>query len=148
MSIGSTSGFTQAEVKGSSFVDLPFGPDASTVLSDDALHRGQSDTSAFKLLVAMKPLKCSEKLIRVFRVESCAVVTNKEDKLPVDCRLVNLNDRSLTAAAIFDGIGQKVREHLLDQSGVAIDRRQGPYPPVNLSVGGFGFEVVANVLNQ
>jgi hypothetical protein len=77
--------FTQAEVEGSSFVDLRFSPDASTVLSDDALHRGESDTGAFKLLVAVKPLKCSKRLVGVLRVESCAVVPDEKHKLALDC---------------------------------------------------------------
>ena len=51
-------------------------------------------------------------------------------------------------AGIFDGIGQKVREHLLDQSGIAIDGRLRPYTPVNLPVGGFGLKIVEHVLNQ
>ena len=45
-------GFTQSEVKRRSLVDLCFGPDASTVFSDDALHRGQSHAGPFKCLVA------------------------------------------------------------------------------------------------
>jgi hypothetical protein len=113
--------FIQGEGKRCSPVDLGFGPYASAVLSDDALHRGEPHPGAFKLFVAVKPLKCSKQFFGVLGVESGAVVPNEKHKLAVDCRLVNFNDRALTAAGIFDGIGQKVREHLLDQSGVAID---------------------------
>src|SRR5260370_16798811 len=98
-------GCTQGKVKCCSLVRIRFGPDASAVLSDDAPHRGESQTGAFKLLVAVKPLKCSKKLVGVFGIESCAVVPNEKHELSLDCRLVNLNDRSLTATRIINGPG-------------------------------------------
>ena len=76
---------TQAEVKRRSLVDLSVSPDAPSVLSDDALHRGEPHASAFKLFVVVKPLKYSKKLIGIFRVESCAVVSNKKHELTLDC---------------------------------------------------------------
>src|ERR1700733_11043012 len=76
---------TQAEVKCRSLVDLSVSPNAPSVLSDDALHRGEPHASAFKFLVVVKPLKHSKKLIAVFRVESCAVVSNKKHQLALDC---------------------------------------------------------------
>src|SRR5579863_7837923 len=97
--------FTQAEVKRSSFVDFRFGPDPPTVLSDDALHRGETHAGAFKLCVAVKPLKCSEKLVGVFRVESGPVVPDENHQLALDCRLIDFNDCVFTTARIFDGIG-------------------------------------------
>src|SRR5882762_5950842 len=78
-------GFTQAEVKRRSLVGLGIGPDASPVFSDDALHRGKSHAGAFKLLVGVKPLKCSKKLLGIFRIESCAIVANEKHKLAVAC---------------------------------------------------------------
>src|ERR1700694_407877 len=77
--------FTQAEVKRRSLVGLGIGPDASPVFSDDALHRGKSHAGAFKLLVGVKPLKCSKKLVGILRIESCAIVANEKHKLAVDC---------------------------------------------------------------
>src|ERR1700730_726333 len=77
--------FTQAEEKRRSIVSLGFGPDASPVFSDDALHRSKSHAGAFKLLVGVKPLKCSKKLVGIFRIESCAIVANEKHKLAVDC---------------------------------------------------------------
>ena len=77
--------FTKAEVKCRSLVDLTVSPDVPSVLSDDALHRGESNASAFKLFVVVKPLKYSKKLIGIFRVESCAVVSNKKHELALDC---------------------------------------------------------------
>src|ERR1700687_1057292 len=88
MSVGCTThgrSFTQAEEKRRSLVSLGCGPDASPVLSDDALHRGKSHAGAFKLLVGVKPLKCSKKLVGIFRIESCAIVANEKHKLAVDC---------------------------------------------------------------
>src|ERR1700737_3717711 len=77
--------FTQAEVKRRSLVGLGFGPDAPPVLSDDSLHRGKSHAGSFKLLVGVKPLKCSKKLLGIFRIESCAIVANEKHKLAVAC---------------------------------------------------------------
>ena len=68
VAVDRASSFTQAEVRRSTFVEFRLGPDASAVLSDDALHGGEPNAGAFKLFVAVEPLKCSEKLVGVFRV--------------------------------------------------------------------------------
>ena len=62
--------FTQAEVKRRSLVGLGFGPRCVPMLSDDVLHRGKSHAGAFKLLVGVKPLKCSKELVGIFRIIS------------------------------------------------------------------------------
>ena len=118
------------------------------MFSNDPLDRGESYAGALKFLIAVKPLKCSEKFIGVFRVESCAVVPNENYCSAIDYRLVDLYHGWVTSAAIFDGVRQKIREHLLDQSWVAIHRWQRAYTPVDLPVRGVGLEIVENILNQ
>jgi hypothetical protein len=73
----------QAEVKRCSLVGLGIGPDASPVLSDDALHCGKSHAGAFKLFVGVKPLKCSKKLLGIFRIESGAIVANEKHRFAI-----------------------------------------------------------------
>src|SRR6266436_6105253 len=54
----------KADINRCAFVDLRFGPDASTVALHDALCDGQADAGAFELLGAVETLKGSEKLRR------------------------------------------------------------------------------------
>ena len=68
--------------------------------------------------------------------------------LTVDRHLVDLDDSVLSAPGIFDGIGQKVRESLLQQPWVAIDSGQRTNMPIDFSSIDFRFKVLENVLYE
>ena len=103
------------------------------MLADDALNSRQPDSGAFKFFSSMKPLKRSEELARMFCVESGTVVPNIDHGFAVDRHLIDLDHSVLSAPSVFDGIGQKVRESLLQQPWVAIDGGQRTNMPIDLS---------------
>src|SRR5713226_6390597 len=65
----------QAEVKGSTLIDLRFGPDAPAVLMNDSLNSGQSHACSLEVLLAVQALKDAEQLVGIFHIEAHAVVT-------------------------------------------------------------------------
>src|SRR5207249_4832250 len=69
------------EVERGPLADDGLSPDVSAVLAHDALHRGESDASAGKLIKPVQALKGVEKLPRVFHVEAGAVVAHEVDPL-------------------------------------------------------------------
>src|SRR5690349_4315364 len=74
---------SESEEKRRALVGLRLGPDAAPVPVNDALHDGQTDTRALKILGAMQPLKHNEKFGRVLHVETGAVVADKINTLMV-----------------------------------------------------------------
>ena len=75
------------------------------MLSDDSLHSGESYPGAFKLFVAVKPLKGSEQFVGIFLIKSGAIVANVDYDLIISGGLVNLNHSSFSTAGVFHGIG-------------------------------------------
>src|ERR1700726_3848759 len=68
--------------------------------------------------------------------------------LTVNRNLIDLDHRVLSAPGIFDGVGQKVRESLLQQPWVAIDSGQRTNMPLDFSSIDFRFKVLEDVLYE
>src|SRR5579871_3680823 len=62
------------KIKSCALTHRPLRPHLSPVALDDALHRGQPDTCAFKLFLGMQPLKRGKQLVHIGHVEAHAVV--------------------------------------------------------------------------
>src|SRR5713226_9724989 len=65
---------SQVEVKRGAFVELGFGPDAPTMLVNDALHGGEPYPRTLKILRPVQSLEHSEKLIGILHAEAHPVV--------------------------------------------------------------------------
>src|SRR5712692_5196857 len=71
----------QAEKKGSTLIDLRFGPDAPAVLMNDSLNGGQSHACSFEILATVQPLKDAKQFVSIFHIEAHAVVAYEVHKL-------------------------------------------------------------------
>src|SRR5689334_9755725 len=71
----------KAEEKGSTLIDLRFGPDASTMLMNDSLNSGQPHTRSFKVFLAVQPLKDPKELVSIFHIEAHAVIPYEVNEL-------------------------------------------------------------------
>jgi len=125
-----------------------FGPDAAAVFVNDALHRSESDSGAFKLLGCMQPLKNSEKFIGVFHVEANAVVTNHDHSFVPAFQLRNFDDSRFAVASKFHGVGEQIHEHLFQKIGVALDERQRADSPGNISPFEINLQFIARNIHQ
>src|SRR5438477_351725 len=109
----------QSEEEGRAAAGRGLGPDASAMAPHDPCCRRQTQTDAFKLLLAMQALKQAEELVGIFHVEADAVIANEKYaiRLPAD-----LDHTSRLVAAVLEGVGQQVGEYLAHQLGVAVGR--------------------------
>ncbi len=69
----------ESEIKTGALAGL--GPDLTPVALDDALHGGQTDTTAFKFIGRVQAVERLEKLAGILTVKACTIVLNKEDRL-------------------------------------------------------------------
>src|SRR5258708_35596226 len=67
----------ECEEESCAMLDGGFCPNPAAVPVNDALHRCQPDACAFKFVVAVKTLKRTEQVRRVFHIEARAVVADK-----------------------------------------------------------------------
>ena len=84
----------------------------------------------------MKALKHTEELVGIFHVEAYAIVPDINDGLLCNDSLADFDHRRLTRARIFDCVRQKIKEHLLHQTGVTIDVRQVVDVPADVTIRG------------
>src|SRR4029077_7204434 len=112
-SSGKAAGFCGERKKESrAVVYLPFRPDRSTVLFDNALNCGKSHPSAFKIFRAVEALEDPEQLADVPLVEACTIIPNEDNRYAVIVDLANFDDSDFALAGIFHGIRKQVREFL------------------------------------
>src|ERR1700691_3713382 len=102
----------QREVKSCTLVHFGFSPCATAVFLHDALHRGQSDARAFKVLGTMQALEYAEEFVGIFHVEARPVVANEDRRLAVFLSLSDLDDRRSSIARVLEGIRNQVLEDL------------------------------------
>src|ERR1700683_2055224 len=72
----------------------------------------------------MEPLEHAEELVGVFHIEAGPVVANEKNGLAVSRYVSDLHHGWVAAAAVFNGVPQQTGPHLLEQSTVALARRQ------------------------
>src|SRR5581483_8570192 len=118
------SGSPHCEIERGAAIDSSFDPDSPAVAGDDALHDRQADAGAFKILRAMQPLEHPEQLVDVLHVEADAVVADEEDLLAAAVLRADLHRGFAARPRVFEGVVDQVHKHLLEQRGVAPNRRQ------------------------
>src|SRR5438045_340336 len=96
------------------------------VLQNDSLHDGQTHAGTFELLLRVEPVKRLKEPLRVFHIETDAVVTNEQYALSTLMIFAYLDHGMVTGGGELDGIGNQIHEHLLDQGSVALsDGKRG-----------------------
>jgi hypothetical protein len=70
----------QSEIESGSVIWLRLGPDRASVLLNDPLHGGQSDSGSFKLRFRMETLKYAEQFLCILQIEAGAVIAHEEDR--------------------------------------------------------------------
>ena len=75
----------------------------------------QAYASAFELVGGMEALECPKESLRIFHLESRAVVPNKVDSLSVLNFRTHINDTRLTLKGELESIRQQVDKDLLEQ---------------------------------
>ena len=76
-------GAFQCEIKRRALFRFALRPDSTPVAADDALHNGQADARAFKLVLRVQTLENSKEPVRFVLLKTRAVVFNEIDALPV-----------------------------------------------------------------
>src|SRR6266446_2399659 len=85
-----------------------FGPDATAVSRDYALHYCEADPCTFKLRVPMHPLKRSEEFFRACHVEPGTVVPHVEDSL----LLLDLMPKCDASFCLFCGVFPRIAQQI------------------------------------
>src|SRR5258708_5105035 len=81
----------------------------------------------------MQALEDSEKLVNVFHVEAGPVVSHENHEFAVHLASnTGFNLRWVATPSVFDRVGQKVDEHLLQQCRVPLHLRQRPVLPEDI----------------
>jgi len=95
------------------------------VATDDALNDRESDPGSRIVLCTMEPLEDAKELACVLRIEADAVVSDEVDDLTSvsvqfgpNCYLGNV-----LSAGVFEGIGEKVDDHPLQERSVTSTAR-------------------------
>src|SRR5487761_146674 len=121
---GAVAGRCERKGEGCAVVNFSIGPDAAAVFFDNALNRGEPYSVPFEILGAVQPLKNTEQLVTILRIEAGSVVANEDHGIAVKVRLPNLDEGSLPASGVFDGIGEQVHEYQLHKPGIALQSGQ------------------------
>jgi hypothetical protein len=77
---------------------------------DDALHNGQTDTSALELDGRVQPLEHTEELVDVRHVETGTIVSNEKYRTALFLSNADLDARYWTPASELPGIAEQVLE--------------------------------------
>src|SRR5439155_6637748 len=97
-----------------------FGPNASSMPADDALHICQTNAGALELLRLVQALENAKKFARILHIEADSVIANEDDLFHVALWLTaNFNLRARTRSAVFQGVGDQVHHHLPQQRGIS-----------------------------
>lgn len=92
---------------------------------NDALHRRQSNAGPWKIGHRVQPLEYPEQVARIARVESYAIVPDKEC-LPLPIRTgAEFDLRNLAHGSELARIVQQVLEHDFQQPDVPVDLQAG-----------------------
>src|ERR1700691_5990108 len=104
---------SQGEIESGSVINLRLGPDTPPVLLNDALHRRQAHTGAFKFLFRVHALKHAEELLRILHVEAGAVVTHEHHRRFAHfLDAAYLNHSFCPPPRVLNGIAQKILKYL------------------------------------
>src|SRR3984893_1186225 len=76
----------QSKVERRPLSSLTLCPDPSSVAMNDALHRCQSDSGSWKLVLIVKTFEDAKELVGVFHVESSAIIAYEIRHLPIALR--------------------------------------------------------------
>ena len=85
---------------------------------DDLLNNGQPDACAREFLGGVRTREDAENLMHVPHVESCAVVLDMVDHLPVFPLRAHLDHGTFLFGRKFDRIGQKILPDLAQEARV------------------------------
>src|ERR1700676_454753 len=118
------------------------------MFANDPLHRGQSDARAFEVLGPMQTLKDAKQLVFVLHAEADAIVANEDDALAIFLEMTDLNDGALPRTRELKSIGDEVLKNLLDEDGIALDRRQLRNLPLHLPAFGVRLQQGDDLLND
>src|SRR5512133_3486588 len=88
----------ESKKEGRALSFFPFGPDPAAVTVDDPVYRCQADTETFDLIIALKALKGSKKLVRILLIEARSIVAHKIDQI-----VVLVNRAELDPGIVFIG---------------------------------------------
>ena len=84
------------------------------MLLHDALHSGQPDAGAFKLILAVQPLKHAEEFVREARVKARAVIADEKNRLALFLAAADFNHRFGLILAEFDRVREQVDPNLAE----------------------------------
>src|SRR5580704_1634039 len=102
---------SQREKKGSSGIQLRFGPDFAAVPANDPLHGNQANPRSFEVLLPMQPLEHSKELIGISRIEPHSVVAHKNRQLAIGRPRTHFNHRRRLFSGELHGVRQQISKH-------------------------------------
>ena len=112
-------------MEGSVRVQLGFRPNAAAVLLDDPLHGRQSDPGSSKVFGTVQPLEDSKELVRVFHIETHAIIANEDDGFAILKPLADADNRKLAQSSELHCVGEQVGKNCFHQNAIAVDDREG-----------------------
>src|SRR5690606_21475515 len=116
------------------FTQPPPGFDRTAVPLDDPAHIGQAHAFTHKILRGVQAAKWLEELIGMRRVEAGTIVDHRNFMAAARPQHGPHVDACLCLRCrVFDGIAQQVHEGLVQQAGMAVNRRQRPDPPLDVA---------------
>ena len=108
------------DLRVSSLVDLPFGPDPAAVALGKALDYGQTDAGAGVFCAAaVSAWKDAVNFVGVTLIKADAVILDPLDGLVFLILTAYFNDRGLLRFGEFNGVGQQILQGLLKQGLIA-----------------------------
>ena len=116
--------YRERNEKCGAFVQFAFGPGAPAVARDDAPHIGEADPGAFKFRGPMQSLENAKEFLRVTRVETDAVILDKNDDFVFRSGAADFDLGDWPGARVFQRVADQIADHLAEQGGVALDLRQ------------------------
>src|SRR5450756_1084962 len=107
--------FAKGEMKYRAMVHFGLGPYPAAVTADDALHDGQANPRAFKILRPVEPLEHAKQLVHILHIKPNTVVAHKINIFAVFARATNLHDGRCPVTGVLDRVGLQVDPDLLQQ---------------------------------
>src|SRR5690348_13814619 len=103
------------------------------MFADNSIHGSETDSSAFEFFCAMEALENPEEFIHIFHVEADAIITNEDGVPAISFGRAHLDDGFLTGPGVLNGVGEEIGKDLLHQAGIALDRGQLAYVPLDVA---------------